>query len=179
MALVERRRLVLGRIGAAGGRALLVRAALLAAGWWILTAGDRSALGFGVPVVLAALAASLSLPAPAPPRWRPLGLLGFALAFGAGSVRAGIDVAARALAPHVRIAPAMVEYTLRLPEGSARNLFVATVNLMPGTLSVDVDGRQLHVHALAGHDPALVHRLEVLERRVARALGERLEGADA
>jgi multicomponent Na+:H+ antiporter subunit E len=166
-------------LGAATGwRAMALRAALLGAGWWILAAGE-GAPWFGVPIVLAALAASAALPASGPARWRPLGLLRFALAFVAGSVRGGIDVAGRALAPRLRIAPAFLEQPLRLPAGPARNLFTGTVSLMPGTLSIDVHGQRLRLHVLAGGDPALARQLQELEQQVARTLGERLEGADA
>ncbi|HSJ99870.1 MAG TPA: Na+/H+ antiporter subunit E [Kofleriaceae bacterium] len=179
MALADRG-LVSRRIAAAGWRGIVVRSALLAAGWWILVAGDRSALGFGVAVVLVALAVSVALPAPAPPRWQPLGLVRFALAFVAGSIHGGIDVAARVLAPRVRIAPAMVEHRLRLPPtGPARNLLAGTLNLMPGTLSVEIAGDRLLVHALAPREPAFARQIEALERRIAHALGERLEDADA
>lgn len=178
MALVARR-LISERLAAVGSRGILVRTSLLAAGWWILAAGDPRALGFGVPVVLAALVASLALPSPASPGWRALGLLRFAWVFITGSVRGGIDVARRALARRVRIAPEIIAYTLRLPEGPARSLFVGTVNLMPGTVSLAVDGRRLRIHALAGDFPALARQFELLERRVAGALGERLEDGDA
>jgi multicomponent Na+:H+ antiporter subunit E len=178
MALAKRR-LIASRIAAAGWRGILVRAALLAAGWWILVAGDRAALGFGVPVVLAALAVSVALPAPTAPRWRPLGLVRFALTFVGGSILGGIDVAARVLGPRVRIAPAIVEHRLRLPAGPARSLLAGTLNLMPGTLSVEIVGDRLRVHALAPREPTLTRQIEALERRIAHALGERLEVADA
>lgn len=178
MALVERGS-ISRRIAAVGRRSILLRAALLAAGWWILAAGDPGALGFGVPVVLAALAASVALPAAAPPRWRPLGLVRLALAFVAGSVRGGIDVAARALSPRVRISPSIVDYPLRVSTVPARNLLAGTLNLMPGTLSVEIAGDRLRIHALAIGHLALAREVEELEQRVARALGERLEGTDA
>jgi multicomponent Na+:H+ antiporter subunit E len=167
------------RIVAMRGRALVVRALLLAAGWWILVEGDAGALVFGVPMVLAALLASLSLPSSGSPRWHPLGLLRFARVFVVGSLHGGFDVARRALAPRVRIEPAIVDYRLRLPEGPARNLFLGAMSLMPGSLSLDVRGARLEIHVLAARKE-LVGELETLEASIARATGEQLlEGSRA
>ncbi|HEX7838114.1 MAG TPA: Na+/H+ antiporter subunit E [Kofleriaceae bacterium] len=166
------------RIRACGGRAIALRATVIAAGWWILGEGHAS-LGFGVPVVLAALLASFLAPSPRPPRFHVVALVRFALAFASGSVRGGLDVARRALAPRLPISPAVVEYTLHLPEGAARDLFLGTASLMPGSLCLDLDGSRLHVHVLADHTSGVARELELIERRIARALGEPLEGTHA
>lgn len=163
------------RFAACGWRSLLVRALILASGWWILTEGDRAGLAFGVPTVLLALLASVSLPSPRPPKWSPIGLLRFAFAFLAGSLRGGVDVARRALAPHLRLSPTMIRFALRVPDGAARNLFTGTLSLMPGTLSANLDGDHLEVHVLGDRGDELVRQLQELEAHVARALGEPLE----
>jgi multicomponent Na+:H+ antiporter subunit E len=94
-------------------------------------------------------------------------------------VRGGIDVAARALSPRVRISPAIIDYPLRVPAGPARNLLAGTLNLMPGTLSVEIAGDRLRIHTLAASHPELARQAAGLEQRIAHALGERLEGDDA
>lgn len=157
-----------------GWRALVLRAAVLAAGWWILTERGPIGPGFGVLVVLAALIASISLPSPSPPAWHPLGLLRLAWIFVAGSVHGGLDVALRALAPRLRIAPCVMEYTLRLPEGAARNLLLGMLTLMPGTLAIADEGQRLELHVIAGRG-GLADELAALEAAVARATGARLE----
>ncbi|WP_437778292.1 Na+/H+ antiporter subunit E [Sorangium sp. So ce1097] len=149
-----------------------------AGGWWALTEGDRAGLAFGVPVVLLALFARACLPSPSP-RWSPLGLLRFVLVFLIGSVRGGIDVARSALAPRLSITPVMIRYALRLPAGPARHLFIGTMNMMPGTLSVVLDGDQVDIHVLIDTGDELVRQLRALEGHVARALGERLERSHA
>lgn len=162
------------RATAWGWRAVVLRAALLAAGWWILTEGNPSAPGAGALVVLAALIASIALPAPSPPAWRPLGLLRLAWIFAVGSVHGGLDVARRALAPRLPIAPCVMEYTLRLPEGAPRNLLLGTLTLMPGTLAIADEGQRLELHVLAARG-GLADEIAALEASVARATGARLE----
>jgi multicomponent Na+:H+ antiporter subunit E len=159
---------------ACGWRAVVLRAAVLAAGWWILTEGESSALLVGAPVVLAALISSISLPSPSPPTWHPLGLLRLAWVFVVGSVHGGLDVACRALAPRLRIAPCVMEYTLRVPEGAARNLLLGTLTLMPGTLAVADEGQRLELHVIAARG-GLADEIAALEASVARATGARLE----
>ncbi|WP_437875917.1 Na+/H+ antiporter subunit E [Sorangium sp. So ce513] len=171
-------RKVRDHLATGGYRSVPVRTLVLAGIWWALTEGDRAGLAFGVPVVLLALFASACLPSPSP-RWSPLGLLRFALVFFIGSVRGGIDVARSALAPRLSISPVMIRYALRLPAGPARHLFIGTMNMMPGTLSVVLDGDQVEIHALIDSGDELVGQLRALEGHVARALGERLERSHA
>lgn len=155
-----------------------VRALVLAGVWWALTEGDRAGLAFGAPVVLLALFASAWLSSPSP-RWSPLGLLRFVQVFLIGSLRGGIDVAHSALAPRLPITPVMIRVALRLPAGPARHLFIGTMNMMPGMLSVTLDGDQIEIHVLIDTGDELVGQLRALEEHVARALGERLERSRA
>lgn len=155
---------------------MALRALVLAAGWWTLT--DGAATVFGAVVALLALAASISLVPDAPPTWHPLGVVRFLLAFLGGSVRGGIDVAHRAMAPRMRIDPRVLQYTLRLPEGSARDLLLGTISLMPGTLSIACEGQRLDVHVLAARS-SFISDLAALEATVARATGQHLEESRA
>lgn len=164
------------RIVAAGWRTALLRALVLAASWWILSEG-ASALGFGIASVALALIASLALPAARPPHWRPLGLLRLAGVFVIESIRGGIDISRRALAPRLPISPAVITYPTRLPDGPARNFFLGTVSLMPGTLCVGTENGQLKIHVLAPQ-PSVVDELHRVERAIARATGTPLEGSD-
>lgn len=137
----------------------------LAALWWIATEGRPGSWGVGIPVVImAAFTATAVTPAP---RWRirPLGLARFLGHFLAGSVRGGVDVARRVLSPTMRLAPGFLTHRLSLPEGAPRVLLANVISLMPGTLTVDLVGEELHLHALdAG--PDLAGELGELERRV-------------
>lgn len=166
-------RMLQTRLAACGWQAVVLRALGLAAGWWILIEGESTGLVFGTLVVLTAVVTSVSL-APAPSRWQLVGLLQIAFMFIAGSIRGGVDVARRALGPRVRIAPCVMEYTLRLPEGPARDLLAATLSLMPGTLAITYAGQRLVVHVLAARS-GLAADLASLEASIARATGARLE----
>jgi multicomponent Na+:H+ antiporter subunit E len=144
--------------------------ALGAAAWWIASEGRPGSLGVAVPTVLAAAAVATAL-VPWPGRLaRPLALVRFVGWFLVQSVRGGVDVARRALAPSLPIEPELRELTTRLPPGAARVLLADATSLLPGTLSVDLDGDRLLVHALAG-GPAVTADFRVLEARVAELLG--------
>jgi multicomponent Na+:H+ antiporter subunit E len=157
---------------------VLLRTIVLVATWWILAAGHPSP-GFGVPVVATALVASIALAAPQVPRWHVAGLLQFVLVFVSGSLRGGLVVARRAFAPRASIAPDVLVHTLRVPAGPARNLFLGTVSVMPGTICLDTVGARLAIHVLADHPSAVMRDLDRLERCIARALGVPLESAHA
>jgi len=144
--------------------------ALGAAAWWIASEGRPSSLGVAVPTVLAAAAVTTAL-VPWPVRLvRPFALVRFAGWFLVQSVRGGVDVARRALAPSLPIEPELRELTTRLPPGAARVLLADVTSLLPGTLSVDLDGDRVLVHALSG-GPSVATDFRALEARVAELLG--------
>lgn len=74
-------------------------------------------------------------------------LPGFLAFFVCHSFSAGMSVAWRALRPRPGLNPLLLEYPLRLPAG-AREVLLATISLLPGTLSSRIEGEILHVHAL-------------------------------
>ena len=156
-------------------RTLLLRAAILCVAWWAFNEGDLSGVAIGVGGIALALLVSAAI-SPAATRWRAAGVLRLAVRFIAGSVRGGIDVARRALAPRLALSPTMIRYPLRLTGGSARELFAGAISLMPGTLSVSLDGGELEVHLLVD-DPRALHQLAQLEDSIAAAAGESLEAA--
>lgn len=169
-----RSRLSVWRFGA-----LVRRAVILSAGWWILSEGDASAAGFGALCVLLAFAVSLWLPASPAPTYNVIGCVRYGLTFLEGSVVGGVDVARRALTPGRSLSPALIRYPLGLAEGAGRQLFMATLSLMPGTLSADLEHDMLVVHVLVDERQSVLAQLRTLEARVASALGERLEPRDA
>lgn len=156
-------------------RGVALRALILMGGWWALTEGDPSGYGFGVPIVLLALAASLRLGAVRMPRWSPMGLAQLTLAFLGRSIFAGFDVARLALARTRKPSPRLVRYALRLPSGAARNLFMGTLSLMPGALAADLDGDDLKIHMLVDRADEMLREVQSWEERVARALNQPLQ----
>lgn len=138
--------------------------------WAVLTEGERSSWGIGLVTVVLATGAALALPSTSPWRWRLGGALRFLPYFLFHSLRGSIDVSRRALHPRLPLDPAFVPYRVRLPAGGARIFLANTVNLLPGTLSVGLDGDLLTVHMLDGQSS---HRRELaeLEERVADLFG--------
>ena len=133
---------------------------------WVALDGTASLLVGATFALIGAATGAWLAPGLAYP-WRPLRLAGFVLYFLAQSLRGGLDVAWRALHPALPIEPRLCEYPLRLEPGLPRTAFVSIVSLLPGTLSVVVDGThdRLTVHTLI---PAAAGGLSELERRVAR-----------
>lgn len=137
---------------------------LFAFGLWLLLAG-ADGLGYALAAslvtgLLAAWLAPAGLPA-----IRLSGLMAFLGFFLSRSVLGGIDVSRRALQPGLPLDPGWLDYPCRLQTAPARNLFLLSMSLMPGTLAADVDKGMVRVHLL---DPAMRDDLPRLERRIAR-----------
>jgi multicomponent Na+:H+ antiporter subunit E len=147
------------------GRELAGRLLLFGAVWILLAGTDPLSWLVGGPAVVAATWASQRL-AQRARGLSFLGLLRFLPFFIAESVRGGLDVALRVLRPRMRISPGVQTYRSRLDDRAARLFFVGIISLLPGTLSADLRGRVVHVHALDA-DNDLAPELERLERRVA------------
>jgi multicomponent Na+:H+ antiporter subunit E len=157
---------------AASFSVLSSRAVMFAALFWVIAEGDRATVVFGLAVVAAATAASLASRPTRGIRVRPLGLVRLIAFFLAGSLRGGIDVASRALSPRMPLSPGWQLHTLALVPGAGQKLFAAALNLMPGTLSVELEGQTLRLHVLVD-DPAATRELLIaLQARIADALGE-------
>ena len=146
---------------------LAARTAAFTAVWAIL-GGGRGWL-VGIPVILVAAAASIFMSSPG--HWSFVGLLRFIPYFAWNSLRGAVDVAVRALHPGLPIDPGILNYELRLENAAARVVMANTVTLLPGTLSTELRGKVLVVHALnaSAHVEEMLH---ALERRVADLFGE-------
>lgn len=122
------------------------RVLLFAVLWWVLAEGAADSLAVGLPFVLAAAWLSLAL-------WggRSFSLRGLARFlpwFAYQSLAGATDVAMRALRPAMPLHPGLVRCRLRLPAGASRIALADVVSMLPGTLSADLDGEQLVIHAL-------------------------------
>jgi len=144
------------------------RAVVFTLMWWIFTDGVIDSWQVGVPVVLLATLVSVALL----PRvtWSLSGIARFAPFFLWQSLRGGADVAWRAFHPGMPIAPAVVDYPLRLPPGLPQVMLANIVSLLPGTLSATLDGLALKVHVLDSRGEPMIE-LKALEHRVARMSG--------
>jgi multicomponent Na+:H+ antiporter subunit E len=134
--------------------------------WWLLSDGAPGSWLIGIPAVLAAGWAACRLGIGE--RWTisASGVMRFLPLFLWESLRGGIDVARRTLAPRLRIQPGFILYRTGLQQPGARVLFANCICLLPGTLAADLQHNQLRVHMLdAALDPQV--ELQRLERAVA------------
>lgn len=145
----------------------------LALVWILLNRGEVASFLVGIPAIL--LGVWLSSLLPAQPRWSvPAGrLIGFAPFFLQQSLLGGWDVARRALRTKVAVEPGFVTHDLRLAPGPARIFFLDAITLLPGTLSAELVGDQVEVHAIDLSQPIATDLCD-LEQRVAGLFG----GAD-
>ena len=63
-------------------------------------------------------------------------------------VLANIDVARRVLSPKIPLNPGFVKIETELEGNFGKLLLANSITLTPGTLSVDVDGKDLYVHTV-------------------------------
>jgi multicomponent Na+:H+ antiporter subunit E len=149
------------------------RAAGLFGLWLILTGANPADLAAGVVAAAAATWVSLRLLPPVPLHLRPLALAAFLLHLAREAIRAGFDVAWRALDPRLPLKPGFVSHRLSLPAGSSRDIFGILASLMPGTVAAGREGRDgLIVHCLDIRQP-VADQLAADEARLAELLGVR------
>lgn len=151
-------------------RAVLWRSALFAVLWWALTGGNLDSWGVGVVSVALATAASLHLLPPVNTYVSRIGLLRFLVFFIVQSLRGGAQVAGFALRPRMGLRPGFHEIDLRLPDGIGRMLLANTMSLLPGTLSVELQGNRLYLHVLDERAPTETE-VRTAETRLAHLLG--------
>lgn len=110
-------------------------------------------------------------------RWlAALGLLG---RFAVISLRAGFDVALRALAPRLRLDPGFAQYEPQLPASDALDLFKAMTSQMPGTIPAGSEpSGAIAYHCLDLSQPVL-RELAAEEAILREVLGGALGSAGA
>ena len=146
--------------------------------WWIIAQGNTDSWLIGLPAAVAATLVSVNLSSAPLSRINVVGLGYFAVMFLRESVRGGIDVAVRILQPEMQIRPGFRRYRLKLDENRARVLFLNCVSLLPGTLSVDLDGNYLELHLLdMSQDPE--PQMRQLEQAISHMFGLKPEAGDA
>lgn len=143
----------------------------LAGLWWLLSDGDPASWIVGLPAVAAAGWSARRLGSGGSSTVSVSGLLLFVPFFLWESLRGGVDVALRTLAPKMRIQPGYSQFHTELRQSNARVFLVNCMNLLPGTLAVDLQGDRLEVHLI---DTAMDAETELrrLERAVARIFPE-------
>lgn len=136
--------------------------------WWVLTDGDVSSWWIGLPAVILSTIVSIRLLPPVSILY--LRLVGFIPLFLVYSFKGAVDVALRVFHPRLPISPGMVEYRLNLPYGLPRVFMVNLVNLIPGTLTVQLEENVLAIHLMDIRDDFKAE-LIALEKQVASIFG--------
>jgi multicomponent Na+:H+ antiporter subunit E len=148
----------------------LLRGAVFFAFWLVLMQSLEAAdLAFGACAVVGATWVSLRLLPPDTGCLRFGSLLALMPHFLWQSLRAGVDVAHRAMSPRMPLDPGFVSYPLAFGRGLARNTFATITSLLPGSVSCDETDGVLVYHCLDTSQP-VVEQLREEEHRLARAL---------
>jgi multicomponent Na+:H+ antiporter subunit E len=142
---------------------VLLRIAAMTVLWLILAEGNLRYWGLVIGAIAAATLVSLLLVPSSGLSLSPVGLVRFVPFFVMQSILGGWDVAMRALSIRPRLDPVYIECELRLDEEPARVLVANTMSLMPGTLSVSLEGKRLQMHVLDREMPAIQRAKEVEE----------------
>lgn len=148
-------------------RAIVLRALLFCALWWVLTGGRSGAWFIGIITIGVALAFSLRLQPPTARHFSVAGMLEFFVFFLLKSMNGGLQVAAMALRPRLNLQPAILEIRLRLPHEAEQVFLAGTLNLLPGTLSVSLEGNLLQLHVLDARMP-IEQEVRAAEAQIAR-----------
>jgi len=149
--------------------------ALLAV-WLILTAADLASLIIAIPFI--ALAILLRPVADNRSDKSSLlvnisGLVQFGYFFILESLRGGVDVSRRVLAPKTRVDPIFYDYSMQLQIPYAQQLFISSISLLPGTLCADLNNNQIRIHTLDQHMDT-TQGIKRLESLVGKIFGETL-----
>lgn len=68
-------------------------------------------------------------------------------------VKSNVNVAAIVLSPELPVTPGIVTVRTRLKSPMGRMLLANSITLTPGTLTVDLDGDELHIHWVSVDSP--------------------------
>jgi multicomponent Na+:H+ antiporter subunit E len=144
---------------------IIFRGVLFSLFWHILTNGDTSSWWIGAPAVLLAVTTSTALLPPMPLAWYEFAR--FVPFFLIRSLLGGADVARSAFHPRMPIVPDLIDYPMKLSPGLPQVFMAYTINLLPGTLSAELEANCLKVHVLDRRKDVLAE-LEAVEQHVAR-----------
>lgn len=154
-------------------RSQLAPAVLLLLLWYGLSGGEGWL--FAIPAIIATLLLSRVLLADSHHRLSLPGLLRFMLFFLHKSVVGGLDVAWRALSPSLPLDILEIDYRFSTQDPAAITVFIGTLSLMPGTLSVKLSDGVLTVHSIAGDIRPELTLLEARAVGLFQALGRDMQ----
>lgn len=148
---------------------------LLLLGVWLLASGHYTALLIGFGVASSAAVVLLAVRMGIVDReGMPVHLLGRGLLYVPWITwevfKANVDVARRILSPKLDISPRLIEVSTSQRTDLGRVLYANSITLTPGTVSIQVRGDRITVHAIAGEVADSLAAGE-MDRRVTRMEG--------
>jgi len=154
---------------------LVVRVAWFGVLWLVLVEGDLHHPILAITVVLGAAAMGVRTGIGVGWRLSGRGLLRFIPFFIRASFVGALDVAGRAFRGRRALDPELLTTRLRLPiDGPSRVFFADVLCLIPGTLCVGLQGKDVTIHVIDRRQDQ-AERTAELERRVADLFGVTLE----
>jgi len=146
---------------------------LLLAAVWLLFSGlyKPVLLGLGVVSVLITLLITWRMnivDATTHPIWAAIRYVPYWPWLGIEIIKSSFDVARRVLSPSMPISPTVVDFDSSQQTMVGRVVLANSITLTPGTVTLDVDGQRLRVHALSRDTIAALLEGE-MDRRISRA----------
>ncbi len=86
-------------------------------------------------------------------------------------VKSNVDVARRILSPTLPISPTVIRLKASQKSELGKVIYANSITLTPGTVSIDIDGDKIEVHALT-REAAQALRTGDMDRRVTRFEGD-------
>ena len=136
-------------------RTLVFRATAFTVLWWALLGHQTESWIVGLPTIMAATLTSLALARSGHLTFSLAGALLVTPKLVYRALAGGVDVAKRVLTPSLPISPSLVRLEMTLESSFGRWCYAHCVSLLPGTLAVDIDGREVIVHILADETQAM------------------------
>ena len=142
---------------------MIVRTTALFAVWLVLSLTlEPFYLGLGLITAFAVAWLNTSLPASGGPRW--MGLVAYGPWVLWQVLLSGIHLAYLILHPRLPIEPHLIRYKTALQEPTAIVILGNSITLTPGTITAEVNGNELVVHAM---DQASAAGLRDMEHKIA------------
>ncbi|MBW8054499.1 MAG: hypothetical protein FVQ76_04225 [Nitrospira sp.] len=150
--------------------------ALVSFALWLLLSGHYVPLLIGLGALSALLVVTIALRMDVVDReGHPIHLSPKALLYwpwlGWEIVKANLDVARRILDPRLPISPIVIRLKATQKSDLGRVIYANSITLTPGTVSIDIDGEHIEVHALT-REAAQALRTGDMDRRVTRFEGD-------
>lgn len=138
---------------------------------WLVLSGYFSPflLGLGAASVLFVLAVAWRMDVvdheSQPTHLYPLRWVAYMFWLGREIVRSNLDVARRVLDPRLPISPTVVRLRTSQRSAAGRVIYANSITLTPGTVTIDVEGEYIEVHALTAEAAEALREGE-MDRRV-------------